>query len=125
MKIPIYNSLYDSNRLIDSKKLDLKILNNLNFQNIDSKRFPIIKILNKLPEKSSLFETILVSINDKLVKLFLMNRIKFTDIFKKMNSMLELNEFKKFKKLKVKKIDDIMSLNNKIKEKLKNGQTTE
>ena len=81
--------------------------------------------MNKLPEKSSLFETILVSINDKLVKLFLMNRIKFTDICKKMNNMLGLNEFKKFKKLRVKKIDDIMSLNNKIKEKLKNGQTTE
>ena len=119
MKIPIFNSLYSSNRIINSKKLDLKILNNLNFQDIDLKRFPIIKILNKLPEKSSLFETVLVSINDKLVKLFLNNRIKFTDISKKMNSMLELNEFKKFKKLKVKKIDDIMNLNNKIKIKIK------
>ena len=115
MKIPIYNSLYGSNRIINSKKLDLKILNNLNFKVIDSKRFPITKILNKLPEKPSLFETVLVSINDKLVKLFLINRIKFTDIFKKMNSMLELNDFKKFKKLKVKKISDIMNLNNKIK----------
>ena len=74
-----------------------------------------------MPEKPSLFETAIVSINDKLVKLFLVNRIKFTDIFKKMNSMLELYEFKKFKKLKVKKISDIMNLNNKIKEKLKNG----
>ena len=119
MKIPIYNSLYASNRIINSKKLDLKILNNLNFQDIDLKRFPITKILNKLPEKPSLFETVLVSINDKLVKLFLINRIKFTDIFKKMNSMLELNEFKKFKKFKVKKISDIMNLNNQIKEKLK------
>ena len=107
MKIPIYNSLYDSNRLIDSK-IRFKILNDLNFQNMNSKRFPIAKILNKLPEKSSLFETILVSINDKLVKLFLMNRIKFTDICKKMNNMLGLNEFKKFKKLRVKKFDDIM-----------------
>ena len=119
MKIPIFNSLYSSNRIINSKKLDLKILNNLNFQEIDFKRFPITKILNKLPEKSSLFETVLVSINDKLVKLFLVNRIKFTDIFKKMNNMLELNEFKKFKKIRVKKISDIMNLNNKIKEKLK------
>ena len=119
MKIPIYNSLYSSNHMINSKKLDLKILNNLNFQDVDLKRFPITKILTKLPEKSSLFETVLVSINDKLVKLFLDNRIKFTDISKKMNSMLELNEFKKFKKLKVKKIDNIMSLNNKIKDKLK------
>ena len=78
----------------------------------------MIKILKKLPEKSSLFETVLVSINDKLVKLFLNNRIKFTDISKKMNSMLELNEFKKFKKLKVKKIDDIINLNNKIEIKI-------
>tara|TARA_Y100000768_G_scaffold372152_1_gene339559 strand:+ start:548 stop:1708 length:1161 start_codon:yes stop_codon:yes gene_type:complete len=119
MKIPIFNSLYSSNRIINSKKLDLKILNDLNFQNINLKRFPIAKILNKLPEKSSLFETVLVSINDKLVELFLINRIKFTDIFKKMNNMLELNEFKKFKRLRVKKIGDIMNLNNKIKEKLK------
>ena len=119
MKIPIYNSLYSSNHMIDSKKLDLKILNNLNFQEVDLKRFPITKILTKLPEKSSLFETVLVSINDKLVKLFIADRIKFTDISKKMNSMLELNEFKKFKKLKVKKIVNIMSLNNKIKDKLK------
>ena len=119
MKIPIYNSLYASNRIINSKRLNLNILNDLNFQDIDLKRFPITKILDKLPEKSSLFETVLVSINDILVKLFLVNRIKFTDIFKKMNIMLELNEFKKFKKLKVKKISDILNLNNKIKEKLK------
>ena len=66
-------------------------------------RFPIIKILSKLPEKSSLFETVLVSINDKLVKLFLANRIKFTDISKKMNIILELNDLKRFKKLKVNK----------------------
>ncbi len=120
MKIPIFNSLYSSKKIINSKKLDLKILNNLNFQNIDLKRFPILRILNKLPEKPSLFETIIVSINDKLVKLFLNNRIKFTDISKKMNSMLELNEFKKFKKLKVTKINDIMSLNKKVKIKLDN-----
>ena len=94
MKIPIFNSLYSSNKTINSNKLDLKVLNNLNFQNIDLMRFPIIKILSKLPEKSSLFETVLVSINDKLVKLFLANRIKFTDISKKMNIILELNDLK-------------------------------
>tara|TARA_B100000963_G_C22605181_1_gene662132 strand:+ start:828 stop:1994 length:1167 start_codon:yes stop_codon:yes gene_type:complete len=120
MKIPIFNTLYSSNKIINSKKLDLKILNNLDFQDIDLRRFPIIKILDKLPEKSSLFETVLVSLNDKLVKLFLDDRIKFTDISKKMNTMLELNEFKKFKKFKVKKVDDIMSLNNKVESKLNN-----
>ena len=119
MKIPIFNSLYSYNKTINSKDLNLKILNNLNFQDIDLNRFPILRILDKLPEKPSLFETVIVSMNDKLVKLFLNNRIKFTDISKKMNSMLELNEFKKFKKLKVTKIDDIMNLNYKVKIKLK------
>ncbi len=118
MKIPIFNSLYSSNQTIKSKELDLKTLNNLDFQGIDLKRFPTLKILSNLPEKSSLFETIIVSINDKLVKLFLSERIKFTDISKKMNSMLKLNDFKKFKKFKVKKVDDIMKLNSVVEVKL-------
>ena len=118
MEIPIFNSLYNSSRLIRSKKIDLKTLNNLEFQNIDLKRFPVVKLLKKLPEKNSLFETVLVSINDKLVKLFLNNRIKFTDISKKMNSILNLKEFKKYKKLKAKKIEDIINLNKKIEIKM-------
>ena len=40
MKIPIFNSLYDSNRIINSKKLDLKILNNLEFSRYRFKTFP-------------------------------------------------------------------------------------
>ena len=114
MKIPIFNSLYSHSSSIRSKKVNIKILNNLDFQKVNNKRFPIIKILNKLPEKSSLFETILVSINDKLVDLFLNNKIKFTDISRKMHNILNLKEYKKFKMLKVNKINDVMDLNNKI-----------
>ena len=77
-----------------------------------------IKILNKLPENSSLFETILVSINDKLVELFLTNKIKFTDISKKMHNILDLKEFKKYKMIKPRKINDIIFLDNKIRNKI-------
>ena len=118
MKIPIFNSLYSSNNFINSKKLNLKILNNLALKEIDYKRFSVIKILSKLPENSSLFETILVSINDKLVELFLANKIKFTDIPKKMHNMLDLNELKKYKMIKPRKINDIIFLNNKIRSKI-------
>ncbi len=114
MKIPIFNSLYESNHSIKSNKIDLNVLNKLELQKVNSKRFPIIKVIDKLTDRSSLFETILVSINDKLVDLFLDNKIKFTDISKKMNTILDLDEFKKFKKFKVKKVDDIMKLNIKI-----------
>ena len=118
MKIPIFNSLYSSNNFINSKKLDLKILNDLSFKEINYKRFSVIKILNKLPENSSLFETILVSINDKLVELFLTNKIKFTDISKKMHNILDLKELKKYKMIKPRKINDIIFLNNKIRSKI-------
>ena len=118
MKIPIFNSLYSSNNFINSKKLNINVLNNLEFKEINYKRFPVTKILNKLPENSSLFETILVSINDKLVELFLANKIKFTDISKKMHNILDLKELKKYKMIKPKKINDIIFLNNKIRIKI-------
>ncbi len=118
MKIPIFNSLYSSNNFINSKKLDLKILNKLDLKKIDYKRFTVIKILNKLPEKSSLYETILVSINDKLVELYLDNKIKFTDISKKMHNILDLKELKKYKMIKPKKITEIINLNKKIKNRV-------
>ena len=118
MKIPIFNSLYSSSNTINSKKIDLKILNNLDFRNVDYKKFPLTKILNTLPEKSSLFETILVSINDKLVELFLDNRIKYTDISKKMHNMLRLNDLKRFKMRKVINSNEIFKINNQIKKKV-------
>ena len=115
MKIPIFNSLYSSKKFINSKKLDFKALNNLDFRGANPKKFPLIKVLKMLPENTSLFETILVSINDKFVELFLRNEIKFTDISKKMNKMLNLYSFKKYKKIKPKNIEEIIRMNTKIK----------
>ena len=57
----------------------------------------------------------MVSINDKFVELFLKNKIKFTDISKKMNKMLNLKSFKKYKKIKPKNIEEIIKMNTKIK----------
>ena len=115
MKIPIFNSLYSSKKIINSKKLDFETLNNLNFKAVDPIKFPLIKVLKMLPNNTSLFETILVSINDKFVELFLSNKIKFTDISRKMNKMLNLYNFKKYKKIKPKNIEEIIKMNTKIK----------
>ena len=53
--------------------------------------------------------------NDKLVDLFLNNKIKFTDISKKMNKMLNLYSLQKYKKIKPKNIEEIIKMNTKIK----------
>ncbi len=118
MKIPIFNSLYSSNNVVNSKNLDFKILNHLDFRNVNLKEFPLVQLLKILPADTSLFETILVSINDKFVELFLNNKIKFTDISKKMNKILNLDNFKKYKKIKPKNIDEIIKMDKKIKKEI-------
>ena len=52
--------------------------------------------------------------NDKFVELFLNNKIKFTDISKKMNKMLNLQSLQKYKKIKPKNIEEIIEMNTKI-----------
>ena len=118
MKIPVANSLYSSSRFINSKKLDFKILNNMNFKEIDQNRFPVTKILNILPEKSSLFENVLVLSNDKLVEFFLNKKIKFTDIQKILFKLINLKEFKKLKSKKPKNIKEIFNLDKIVNTKI-------
>ena len=99
MKIPIFNSIYNEKSLkIKSSKINLKTLNNLNFSNVNVKKFPSIKLLKKIPENLSLYETVLVSANDELVDLFLKNRISFTNITYYLDKILRMKIFLKYKK---------------------------
>ncbi len=119
MKIPIFNTLFlNSNKNLKSKKINLKILNDLKFKKVNLKRYPMIKLFKYLPAKQSLFETIIVSANDKLVELFLNKKIKFTDIQKKLFYIIKSNEFSKYKKIYPKKAKDILELNNYVRLKV-------
>ena len=119
MQIPIFNTLYfDTKKSIKSKEVDLKKLNELNLQNIDLKRFPIVKILKFLPNKSSLYETVIVSANDYLVELFLKKKIKFTDIQKKLFNIIKSKEFLKYKKITPKNAIDVVLLNKYVRSKI-------
>ena len=113
MKIPIFNTLYSNNdKKLKSKKIDINSLNNLDLKIVELKRFPIVKLLNFLPPKQSLFETVIVSANDTLVELFLNNKIKFIDIQKKLFKIINEKKFLKLKNRYPKKIQDIVELNN-------------
>ena len=113
MTIPIFNSLYPNyEKKIKSKPLDIPSINNLNFQIINIKKFPVIKILDILPKSESLFETIIVTANDILVKKFLEDKIKFLDISKFLLKIINTNEFQKYKRIKPKSIDEIKKITN-------------
>jgi len=119
MKIPIFNSLYSNfEKCLKTPKINFKIINNLNFSIIKKNRFPVVRILNILPNNDSLFETIIVSANDKLVELFLAHKIKYSDISKILLKIIHKEEFLKFKKKKPKNIDQIISLNRDVRLKV-------
>ncbi len=119
MKIPIFNSIYfDLNKKIKSKKLNLNVLNNLKFHKPSLTRYPMLKILKMLPNNISLYETVLVTVNDTLVNLFLENKIKYIDISRKLFQILKMQEFLKFKKINPKKVDDILDLNKYVRLKV-------
>jgi 1-deoxy-D-xylulose-5-phosphate reductoisomerase len=111
MIIPIFNSIYfNTNKKLKSKNIDINILNNLDLKKIDNIRFPVINILNKMNENDSLFETVIVSANDKLVNLFLKDKIKFNDISNILIKICNSAQFNKFKSIKPKNIGEINDL---------------
>jgi len=120
MKIPIFNSIYhNSTKSIKSENLNIKKLNNLNLKNVNVKQFPFLKILKKIPDKNTLFETVIVSANDELVNLFLKNKINYSHFQRKLLSLINLKEFKAYKNKKPINIKEIRRLNNYVRLKIR------
>jgi len=120
MKIPIFNSLFPNfENHIKSKKFNISIMNDLNFCEVDNSRFPVVKIIDNLSNKDSLYETIIVTINDYLVNLFLKDKIKFVDISKNLLKLINLQEFKKYKNIRPKNVAQIEQLNKYVSLKMR------
>ena len=119
MKVPIFNTLFfKQNRKLKTNRIDINALNNLNLNYVSPKRYPIVKLLNFIPDNHSLFETIIIAANDKLVELYLNNKIKFTDIQKNLFKLIKNKEFEKYKKKLPTNIEDITKLNDHVRLKI-------
>jgi len=120
MEIPIFNTLENNNlKSLKTKKINFDKLNNLNFSNASYKKFPITKIIKKLPKNDSLFETIIVSANDELVSFYLNKKITYINLLKKLSNFVLKKEFIKYKSIEPRNITDILNLDKKIKLKIK------
>ena len=119
MTIPIFNSIYDNQiNKIKSDELNIKKLNFLNFKNVDTNKFPSIKIIKKLQNKESLLETIIVLANDELVNLFLLKKIIFTDISDVLQKLFNMREFRNYYQKTPGSFNSIMKLNKEIRIKV-------
>lgn len=120
MKIPIFNSIYHKHKnKIITKKLNIDILNNLNLKKVDVSKFPLVNLIKKLPNNNSLFETVLITINDFLVYKFLEKKITFQKLINLIYKLSNLSEFRRYKKIKPKTAEDIYRLRDYVSFKMK------
>jgi 1-deoxy-D-xylulose-5-phosphate reductoisomerase len=120
MKIPIFNSLHNSEKKIKTDELNIQKLNFLNFKKVDTDKFPSIKIIKRLKNNESSLETLIVLANDILVDLFLLKKIYFTDIVRLLQKLINMKKFKNYKLKKINNIKYIILLNNQIRTTINN-----
>lgn len=116
MAVPIKNSLYMNFKpfIYNDGKLKFKLLNGLNFINPDIKKFPVIKLLSIIKNKSSYFETILISINDFLVDKYLNGDINYLSLNTNLIKLIKRPYFKGYYKTNPKNIIDIKIMVKKV-----------
>ena len=113
MKIPISNTLYGKkNNLFNKSKIETKILNKLSFKEVDKKKFPSIKLINKFLNSGYSTPIIINASNEILVGLFLKGKIGFLDIVRTINRIFKDKDFKKYAKKKPKSVEDIKITDN-------------
>ena len=95
-------------------KLNLKKLNKLSLIKVNLKKFPVVKILEKMQNKHSLFETVIVAANDELVNLYLEKKIKYNDIASNLLKIIKMDKLTKYKKKFPKKMSDIKKVNDNV-----------
>jgi len=113
MKIPISNILYkNNNKFVNSRKIESKILNKMNFFEVDKKKFPSVKLIDKCLNFGPSCSIIINASNEVLVELFLKGKISFLDIVGKINMIFKDKEFKKYARRKAGSINDIKIIDN-------------
>ena len=111
MVIPISNALGIKNKT-HTKFIDKQILklNDLTFKKPNIKNFPLLSIIKLIPKKNSYFETILITLNDILVRKYLDGEINYLSLQLNLLNLLKKPYFFKYYKLKPKNIYDIKKI---------------
>ena len=127
MKIPISNTLYGTKNIyLNNKKIRTDLLSKISFSEVDIKKFPSIKLIDKCLNLGLATSIIVNASNEILVNLFLEGKIGFLDIVGSINKIFKDKEFKKYAKRKPNNVIEIKSIDKwartKISDMLKNNK---
>jgi len=109
MRLPIKYALLGPRHLGDncSDHLTIDMMSNLSFEEINTDRYPLIKLTKSYLKSKGNLGAIFIGANDKLVELFLDDKIPFKDIEKGI-----LYAFKNARYIKNPTVDQIIESNN-------------
>ena len=122
MAVPIMNSLYTNTKHFNYNegKLKFDLLNGLNFIKPEITKFPVVKLLSRVKNRSSYFETILISINDYLVEKYLNGDINYLALNTNLVKLIKNPYFTRYYNRKPKNIIDIKIMIKKVNTYLNN-----
>jgi 1-deoxy-D-xylulose-5-phosphate reductoisomerase len=113
MIIPIANAIFEKDLNIEKfytiKKNNAKRINNLSFEKVNSKTFPVIKLktkINEFPSSAIIFN----AANEILVDQFLRKKLPFLDISKTIMRIQSDSNYKKYAIKKPKNINEIIKI---------------
>ena len=116
MVIPLANAIFDGKINIDNfyqrkKNKKKKTIENLTFQKVNEKIFPIIKLKQRVNELPST-PIIVNAANEILVSEFLKKKLPFLNIYKHIFSIMKDRNYKKYAIKNPLKIDQILKIDN-------------
>ncbi len=121
MEIPIINSIYGRHEVnYKTKNINLKKINDLNLSVPNLNKFKTLRILKFLPYKDTLFETIIITVNDELVDMFLNKKIKYDQMLLYLFKIINFKNFKKYCNVSPISIDQIYKTRNFVRKFVKN-----
>ena len=110
MLIPLANAIFDDNLNIDDLIGNkFNSLKSLNFLKVDRKKFPLIKLKDRLTEYYST-PIIINAANEILVDQFLKENLSFSSFYKTIMKVLKHKNYKKYAIRKPKNINQILEI---------------
>lgn len=110
MTIPIqFAFTYPDRKNIENMSLNFAKLAQLNFEEVDYRKFPCLKLAFDCVKAGNGYPVVLNSANEILVEKFLKQQIKFTDISEKLMRILD-----EFKPVKIETLEDVLDLDERV-----------
>ena len=107
---------YPERKKIPIKDLDLTSLKNLSFEEVDEKKFPSINLARIILKTPGSLGVVFNAAKEIALDRFISNDIKFLDMSNLVEKVLQLPEMNEYESTLLDSIDEIISLNNRVRQ---------